>query len=210
MIVKLFNEALRRNSKQDIELLTPIYALFYSAYAEVSFQKLINTPNGFEQSVIEEIDKQRNLEEKWSKCVEIAISNIGNSNKGEIANKKKSLKNILNEYIIHPSRIRNKIAHGQWMECLNNDCSKVNVDVTYEISSLDFVKLDRLFTIYEDFQQCIEDLIKSPKTHYRDFYLIICKIEEYIVQTKDWSVETKREQLIKSNKYKNYCRRGIS
>lgn len=43
--------------------------------------------------------------------------------KGAFANKSQSLNRILNKYIIGPSQIRNKIAHGQWIECLNNDCS---------------------------------------------------------------------------------------
>lgn len=132
----------------DIEFLTKIYALFYSAYAEVSFQKLINTPDGFEQSIIDDIQKQRNLEEKWIKCVDMSLANIGNcKEKRMVANKSQSLKRILKEYIIEPSQIRNKIAHGQWVECLNSDCSSLNHNITNEIKKLDFVKLDRLFTI---------------------------------------------------------------
>lgn len=63
MLIRSFNDALRKNSIKDIEFFTKIYAFLYSAYAEVSFQKLINIPNGFEQSVINEIQRQRNLEE---------------------------------------------------------------------------------------------------------------------------------------------------
>lgn len=209
MIIRLFNEALRKNSRQEIEFLTKIYALFYSAYAECSFQKLINTPNGFEQSIIDDIQKQRNLEEKWIKCVDLALTHIGDcKEKGIIANKSQSLKRILNKYIITPSQIRNKIAHGQWAECLNNDCSDLNHHITGEIKKLDFVKLDRLFTVYDMYQQCIVDLIVSPKTHYRDFYSLMVRIEEYIRYTKDWDIETKREQLADSSKMITYkqCR----
>ena len=38
MIIRLFNDALRKNSTKDIEFFTKIYAFLYSAYAEVSFQ----------------------------------------------------------------------------------------------------------------------------------------------------------------------------
>lgn len=192
----------------DIEFLTKIYALFYSAYAEVSFQKLINTPDGFEQSIIDDIQKQRNLEEKWIKCVDMSLANIGNcKEKRMVANKSQSLKRILKEYIIEPSQIRNKIAHGQWVECLNSDCSSLNHNITNEIKKLDFVKLDRLFTIYELYQQCIMDLIVSPKTHYRDFYFLMVKIEEYIKRTEAWNVESKRKQLETSKKMVTYKKR---
>lgn len=40
------------------------------------------------------------------------------ANLGEIANKKQTLNRILDKYIIAPSQMRNKIAHGQWSVCL--------------------------------------------------------------------------------------------
>lgn len=209
MLISSFNDALRKNSIKDIELFTKIYAFLYSAYAEVSFQKLINIPNGFEQSVINEIQRQRNLEEKWTKCVNMALVHICEcTEKGAFANKSQSLNRILNKYIIGPSQIRNKIAHGQWIECLNNDCSGLNCEFTNEIRRLDFVKLDRLFTIYDMFQQCIIDLILSPRTHYRDFYTLMVKIEEYIEYTINWNINSKRKQLEMSDKMFNYkkCR----
>lgn len=162
-----------------------------------------------EELIIDDIQKQRNLEEKWIKCVDLALTHIGDcKEKGIIANKSQSLKRILNKYIITPSQIRNKIAHGQWAECLNNDCSDLNHHITGEIKKLDFVKLDRLFTVYDMYQQCIVDLIVSPKTHYRDFYSLMVRIEEYIRYTKDWDIETKREQLADSSKMITYkqCR----
>ena len=210
MISKLFNEAIKCNSVDNITLLTKLYALFYSAYAEVAFQKLINTPYGFEQSLIDEINRQRNLEEKWVKCIELAFKHLDEKEKerkvnaGELANKKRRIKEILDLYIIEPSHIRNKIAHGQWSVCLNNDCSNVNNEITVKISNLDFVQVDRLFSIYESFRQCIEDIIESPKTHFRDYYDTLCKLEEYINKTKDWCLATKQKQLKSSSKIEGY------
>lgn len=59
------NNAIKNNRRQEIETLTPILALLYSAYAEVAFIKMIHTPYGFEPSYIDQILSQRNLEEKW-------------------------------------------------------------------------------------------------------------------------------------------------
>jgi hypothetical protein len=177
---------------------------------------LINTPYGFEQSFIDEINAQKNLEEKWEKCIKLAFKRLEDRaqdkmvNAGEIANKKQWLKDILDQYIIKPSQIRNKIAHGQWSVCLNNECSRVNQDSTDIIKELDYVKLDRLFTIYEKYQQCIEDIIESPKAHYRDYYKRLSELIQYIEDTKEWSKDTKKKQLSSSTKADGYYKKKRS
>ena len=201
-IKRLLNQALIKNSTSDIEALTKTYALMYSAYAEVSFQKLINTPYGFSDDYIKQIQNCRNLEQKWEKCFEFALKNIAKEhNKGEIANKLKWFKEIMKKYIIAPSQIRNKIAHGQWCVCLNNDCTAINNDLTHTLSNLDYVQIDRLFNIYKIFVQCVEDLIESPqKAHYRDFYSRLSELDEYITKTENYSLESKKEILLSSPK----------
>ena len=65
---------------------------------------------------------------------------------------------------------------------------------------------ERKFEIYEKIQQCIEDIIESPKTHYRDYYVSmdqIEKIENTILCKKDWNLKSKREKLLNSQKFKN-------
>lgn len=204
-LLALANRAIREKNDADLNSLTKLYALLYSAYAEVSLLKLIHTPNAFGDSEIAQIENGRNLEEKWKKCVELAFKKLNtDANLGEIANKKQTLTRIQNEYIIAPSQIRNKVAHGQWIVCLNNDCSHINVDATAEMKRLDFVKIDRLFSIYERFQQCILDLAISQRTHYRDYYVIITNLDEYIDSTRDWSLETKKQKILSSLKQQRY------
>ena len=203
-VVKLLlNRALRANRMQEVDALTKTFALMYSAYAEVSFMKLIHTPYGFTEPYIQQIQSCRNLDEKWTKCMELALGQISSDhNKGDIANKLKWLRRMLNEYIIAPSQIRNKIAHGQWNVCLNNDCTAINADMTLIVSNLDFVQIDKLFTIYDMFSQCIEDLIESPhKAHYRDFYFRLTELEAYIDKTKNYTLQSKQAQLQASLKY---------
>ena len=43
---------------------------------------------------------ERNLEEKWLKCVELAFNKLNTTNLGEIANKKQTLNRLLQAYII--------------------------------------------------------------------------------------------------------------
>ena len=202
---KLINEAIRNNKNDALDTLTKLYALLYSSYAEISFLKLIHTPDGFSNEEIRVILKETNLTEKWHKCFELAMKKISNEdNKGEIANKRKKLQNILREYIIQPSKIRNKIAHGQWKKCLNSENEKINQEITSAILELDCVKIDILFSVYDMFQQCIVDLIKSPRTHYRDYYSQIVKLEAFVEKTKMWSLGSKRKILQNSLKYRKY------
>ncbi len=203
---KMIKNAIRHGHEDEISTLTQLYALLYSSFAETSFLKLIHTPNGFEEYEINDIFRRRNLEEKWIKCFELAFKKNENAlNKGEIANKKRKLNSILQEYIIAPSKIRNKIAHGQWVKCLNNECNAINIDATNRIKNLDFVKIDIYFEIYAIFEQCIEDLIESPhKAHYNSFYASIIKLEEYIYKSKDWTYDTKKKLILESPKNTKY------
>ena len=136
---------------------------------------------------------------------EITFSkNLLKFEKLDIANKRKKLQNILDEYIIQPSIFRNKIAHGQWKVCLNSENEKINQEITNDMLELDCVKIDNLFKIYNMFQQCIEDLIESPRTHYRDYYSQIVDLESFVEKTKMWSLESKRKKLQNSLKYRKY------
>lgn len=147
---------------------------------------------------------ERNLEQKWLKCVDFAFNKLNTTNLGEVANKKQTLHRLLQEYIIDPSQIRNKVAHGQWVYCLNNECTKVNHDTTALMANLDFVKIEKYFCIYDKFHQCILDLLISHRTHYRDYYQIITELQDYVDSTKSWSLETKKHQILSSSKYQNY------
>lgn len=199
------NNAIKNNRHQAIETLTPILALLYSAYAEVAFIKMIHTPYGFESSYIEQILSQRYLEEKWQKCLEFAFDRIlKESNKGEVANQRKQLNAILDKYIIEPSQIRNKIAHGQWSVCLNTNNTAINNELTLKLQNLDCVQIFRLFEIYKKFAECVEDLIESPyKAHYRYYYPKMEELKLYIEKTSGYTLATKTKLLQSSPKYKN-------
>lgn len=206
ILEKLLKQAIRDNKKENIQFYTYLYALLYSSFAEVSFVKLINTPYGFNEAEIKTIMRCGNLEEKWIKCFELAFSKIENTvNQGEIANKKKKLRKLLDEYIIAPSELRNKIAHGQWIVCLNNDCAAINDDTSNKLSQLDAFTIMKEFKIYAIFAQCIEDLIESPfKTHPHQFYQRITEIEVFIKENTDRNFGTYCDKIRNSYKTRVY------
>lgn len=194
---RLFNNSIKTKNHQSFDLLTKLYSLLYSSFAEVCFTKTIHTPYGLSEDEIQQIQSKRNLDQKWIKCLELAFSRIDNmANKGEIQNKNLILTRHLTTYIIGPSQIRNKIAHGQWVTALNNDNTAINNETTERISQLDFVKVDILFEVYEKIGQAIEDLIESPhKTHFRDFYTHMTELEALVEETKTWDIRTKIKTL---------------
>lgn len=207
----LANRAIRENNIADLSCLTKIYALLYSAYAEVALTKLIHAPNALNDSEISQINTKNNLEEKWIKCVDLAISKLNtNGNKGEIANKKQTLIRLMQKNILQPSILRNRVAHGQWKICLNNDCTSINKTVTDNLEQLDFVRVDSLFYLYDIYSQCILDLLVSTKTHYRDYYALIATLEEKAQEFDKWTIETKRNKLISSEKNKRFSKRKSS
>ena len=194
---RLFNRSLRQKDHSGFEALKRLYALLYSSFAEVSFLKVIHTPYGFSENEITQIQGQRNLEQKWIKCLELAFQRINNiANKGEIQNKRQTLERLIQTYIIEPSQLRNKIAHGQWVVALNNDNTALNADTTQRINNLDFVQVDILFVVYEKIGQVVEDLIESPhKAHFRDFYFHITELEQLVEETKSWTLSSKTKVL---------------
>ncbi len=201
-IKRMINNAILYGRSAEITALTKMYALLYSAFAEVSFLKLIHTPYGLSEDMILDIQKQKNLEEKWRKCIELAFSEINkHSILGKINNQKKKLQDILKQYIIKPSQIRNKIAHGQWQVALNNDSTSINHDTTSLINNIDYVKIDILFQIYDIFERCVEDLIESPrKAHYKYFYSNFTELENLIEKTRNWDFETRKNRILSTKK----------
>ena len=203
-VKRMINTALRNGKSYEVETLTKVYSMMYSSFAEGEFIKMIHTPHGFDDNKsvhddkIKQILNGRNLEEKWKKCMEFALAYLDKD--GETANKKQKLERILQEYILNPSFIRNKIAHGQLKKCLNNECTRVNEYMTEKMNNLDYTQIDRYFTIYDKFSMIIEDLIESPeKAHYRDYYARLVDLENYIDETSGYCIEDKK-RIVKRKK----------
>lgn len=196
-IKRLFNESVKRNDKSSLDVLTKLYALLYSSFAELSFLKVIHTPYGFNEAEISQICDERNLDQKWKKCIELAFRRIESAaNAGEIQNKKKTLLKHIGKYITEPSQLRNKIAHGQWKIALNNDNTDINSNTTQRINDIDFVKIDILFSAYQKISQAVEDLIESPqKAHFNDFYSHMAELNTLISETETWNLESKIQVL---------------
>lgn len=190
---RTINRFLKQNKSHSVKIHTKLYAVLYSTFAEALFMKMILTPYGFEQKHLDEILNQDSILEKWFKCVELAFIKFNKNKKGsEVPNKKKEIKAIIQTYIVDPSVIRNKIAHGQFTIALNRKNSKLNSDITNRIEELNIVTIQRWFTINMTLANIIEELIESPdKAHFENYYNDFQYLESYILKTKDWTIDSK-------------------
>lgn len=193
---RTINRALKTNKSITVKVYTKLYAILYSTYSESNFMKMILTPYGFDQKYIDEILEQDNVQKKWIKCLDLAFAKFSLSHKNsEIPNKKLALKRIIIKYIIDPSVIRNKIAHGQLTVALNKSNKKLNLDLTKEIDLLDYVLISRWFKINNYLARIIEDLIESPNiAHHNHYYSIYQELEAFIQKSSSWTVESKMQR----------------
>ena len=199
-IKRAINRSLRVGDFASATVQTKILALTFSAWAEARFSKLIHTPHGFdldEIAQIKTIQERFGLERAWEKCLELALLKISASGKGsEIPNKRQQISRIIKAYIIEPSLLRNKLAHGQWRVALNRENNAENPEFTARLNSLDTISVSIWLEAYEFLSRIIEDLIESPnKAFRRDYWLHLSKLETFLDKAKNWSLEGKVESL---------------
>ena len=150
--------------------------------------------------------KERNgISEGWKLMLTEAMKKVGDTRLSrDLENRLKALLKLILNLIEEPSILRNKIAHGQWINALNRDNTAKNEDLTNELSLLDPVEIEKRFEVHKYLGNIVRDLIQSPKAGFHRYYWTnIVNLEEYIKKTKNWSLTSKRQQLkVKPISYK--------
>jgi hypothetical protein len=201
-INKAINYALRKGDIVSSQVQTRVLALVFCAWVEASFSKVIHTPYGF---TLEEIDQIKwayqhfNLETGWKKCIELGLERISSSRKSNyIPNIRQMISSIVDDYVVAPSIIRNRVAHGQWKKALNNDNTAVNNNITNELGDLDVIVISKWFHIHEYLLSIIETLVESPnRAFHRDYWQEIAKLEDFLEESKKWNIDEKIKMLRK-------------
>ncbi len=210
-LIRSINNGLRRNKITSVDVHTKCLALVFCAWVEANFSKLIHTPHGFTLDEIEQIKREnsrsRSVESAWQKAVELGLRYIESSPKSNfLPNRKQEMLRLVQTHVVEPSLLRNKIAHGQWEKALNRESTAVNEEVTVAIHKLDVITLDRWFKTHQYLAQIIEALIESPNmTFHRDYWHHVTKLNEYLEETQDWTLEQKREQLSHKPEKREQC-----
>jgi hypothetical protein len=167
------NAALRDNQAPISHSLTKLYAISFCAWAEANFSKVVHTPPGFEPEEIRQIQlaKSAGIASAWKKAVELGIKHLDARRGSFLPNARQRLERAIDAHVFDPSLLRNKLAHGQWIEALNRGNDGINVDITQLIAKLDIVKIDGWQMCHRRLAEIVETLIESPKqTFVRDWW----------------------------------------
>lgn len=199
-INRAINDALKRGDKNAVQALTKTMALVFCTWVEANFSKVIHTPYGFSLDEIQQIKKaykENGVEKGWEKCVELGTLKASKRrNSNYIPNIRLELKKLIQKYIVEPSLLRNKIAHGQWTVALNRENTAENKELTNSLSALDIVIISKWFKVHEHISQIVENLIESPdKAFHRDYWIELTELKEFIAKTENWSLEQKINKL---------------
>jgi hypothetical protein len=184
-INRSINYALRKGDLKSTEVHTKVLALLFCAWVESNFSKVLHTPYGF---TIDEIQQIKNSHQRfglgigWKKCIELGLARVSNAPKSNyIPNIKQKLSKVVDDYIVSPSLIRNKVAHGQWKTALNSDNSAVNLDITNKMRTLDVILVEEWFGVHEHLATVVESLVESPnRAFHRDYWKEIANLEQFL------------------------------
>jgi hypothetical protein len=184
-IRRSINAALRNNQAPVADTFTKLYAVTFCAWAEANFSKVVHTPYGFDPGEIQQINvaKANGIASAWKKAVELAVKKLDARRGSFMPNTRQKLEQAINDHVFEPSMLRNKLAHGQWVEALNRDNDKINSDLTLLISGLDIVKVDGWRACHKCLSDMVETLIESPKrTFVRDWWRAVAALDEEMRQ----------------------------
>lgn len=199
-INRAINAALKRGDNTAAQALTKTMALVFCTWVEANFLKVIHTPYGFSLDEIQQIkkeNKEHGVGKGWEKCVELGTRKASKrKNSNYVPNIRLELERLIKKYIVEPSQLRNKIAHGQWTIALNRDNTAENEKLTSSLAALDIVTISKWFKVHGHISQIIESLIESPnKAFHRDYWVEIEKLKEFIAEAENWSIEQKVSNL---------------
>jgi hypothetical protein len=174
-----------------------LLARVFCGWSEALFSKVIHTPNAFSVGEIGQIKAGKpppSLGDRWLKCLDLALRRV--TGQSDIPNKGQRIQRLINEYVVVPSLLRNKLAHGQWAIALNRETTGVNADLTTQLEKLDPVVVDGWFTAHLHLSRIVEDLIESPnKAFRRDYWVHLTNLENLLHETQGWSLASKISRL---------------
>lgn len=197
-IKRSINLAYKRGDEPFAAIQTKVLALVFCAYAEALFSRLLHTPNALTAAEIDQIKKagKNNISRAWIKCIQIASSRIDGGKENHVPNLRRRLGKFVVQYIIVPSQVRNKVAHGQWVVALNSEGTALNQELTQQLADLDIVKLERMYQAFKSFVAIMDNIISSPnKAHWKFYWNHIATYEDKQKEMAKWTLQDKRNAL---------------
>lgn len=186
------NSALRTGDYASTESFNRMYALLYCSWVEANFSKTIHTPYGFDLDEIEQVKiaQKTSVGEGWKKCVALGIRHLDARRGNFSPNVAQKLSRLIETYVVDPSVIRNKLAHGQWRIALNRENSSVNHDLTRDISLINVVEIEKRIYCQKKLTDLVESLIETPdKMFIRDWYNTVSQIEAELLERSKYTLD---------------------
>ena len=113
-----------------------------------------------------------------------------------ISHQKVTIVNYLENYIDKQSKVRNKIAHGQWITALNPNNNQIDSILTNELEVLNVFSIMKEFEIHTILGDIIRHLVQSPtKKFNHNYYKNIEKLEIYLDKMSTRNYESFKQDL---------------
>lgn len=200
---RVINEALRRNDTAAVNALTKVGAITFCALSESVLLKLVHTPEGFTLAEIQQLQQARmknSIAEAWKKCIHLALRYVDGTKSGFIPNTKQKFNGLVEQYIVKPSQLRNKIAHGQWKIAINRSGTSVNSELTTSLEALDFLLLESWYIALKRIAEIVEWMIESPRKAFpANYWRVVDRLDNELDRRQGWTMESKRQQLIRKS-----------
>lgn len=200
--LRAINYALRCRRDAEVRQLTILQLLIYSSWSEALFLKVVHTPYGLDLHEIAQVQSARRsngMGAAWRKVLELGLQKAEHGGQSSFKpNAAQQLERWVEAYVVEPSLIRNKVAHGQWKVCLNRENTAVNAELSLKLDTLDFVVVDRWYRVHRELAQTMEDLVESPNRAFRrDYWNRNTEIQRILDQTRDWTAASRQQVLLR-------------
>jgi hypothetical protein len=199
---RTIHTAMRRGDVAGERSHTLVFAILYCAWLEAFLSKLVHTPFGLSEDDIGQIKAERTsrgISSAWSKCIELGLRKVSQTSRSNyLPNIAQRLNSLVQRFVEEPSLLRNKVAHGQWIEPLNRDNTASNVELRAALAALDIVTVDRWQLAVRRLAAAVEMLIESPqRAFHRDYWTEMAQVEADIKATEGWTRESRIAELLR-------------
>lgn len=167
----------RRDPENSLRSLLRMYTLLIGVWAECRLQKLLHEEFGFTSAEREQVSNKKSLN-RWEETVDLAFrkhyriatepldeQSLGSQNNDRYI----ALRNTLADDLKIVIEIRNKLAHGEWINPLNSAGTRLNTDKQRLLNQENLMSLQLKLSLIGHLADIVHDRVVSPVTFERDF-----------------------------------------
>lgn len=180
-------QSLRRNEMEQYKSDSKIAYMLFSTRTEISLFKLIYSHDNLSDTDRSKLLRSKQVITKWRELLDIAFSNrynitissIPHSLKDRQLSRYQDLKYYIDEYVEPLISVRNNLAHGEWLECLNSKKTNTNPARSSDLAKISIYRINFEEKIIKLLTDSLFDLIATRDAFERDADSIIKKLKLY-------------------------------